>query len=158
VNSERLAWVVISLKEVLEASLLVGTFLLLLIAVTIVYLQRRPSLSAENVTLRRHDAAQPQGVTETVRQSVASSPTLQPLGRLGGGSWSTQVLNYLQSHPGLIGCSNGSVDAPAASAGQAGSSLANRRLLVPAPAAPAELLQPAAARHPLRATDDRAAA
>ena len=63
----------------------------------------RPSLITENATLHRHDATQPQGVTETVRQSVASSPTLQPLGRLGGVPWSTQVLDYLQSNPGLVG-------------------------------------------------------
>ena len=63
----------------------------------------RPSLIMEDATLRRHDAAQPQDMTETVRQSVASSPTRQPLGRVDGGSWSTQVLNYLQSRPGLIG-------------------------------------------------------
>ena len=30
-------------------------------------------------TLRRHDAAKPQGMTETVRQSVTSSPTRQPV-------------------------------------------------------------------------------
>ena len=65
-----------------------------------------PSLITENATQRRHDAAQPQGVTETVRQAVASSPTRQPLDRLGGVSWSTQILNYLQSHPGLVGRNN----------------------------------------------------
>jgi hypothetical protein len=62
----------------------------------------RHSLITENATLRRHDAAQPQGVTETVRRSVASSPTREPLGRVGGLSWSTQVLNYLQSNLGLV--------------------------------------------------------
>ena len=66
----------------------------------------RPNLITENATLRRHDAAQPHGVTETMRQSVASSPTLQPLGRVGEVSWSTQVLNYLQSNPGLVGRNN----------------------------------------------------
>ena len=66
----------------------------------------RPSFITENATLRRHDAAQPQGVTETVRQSVASSPTLQPLGRVGEVSWSTQILNYLQSNSGLVGRNN----------------------------------------------------
>jgi hypothetical protein len=106
VNSEHLAWIVTNLKEVFEVSLLVGTFLPLLMAASIVHWQRRPSLVTKNVTLRRHDAAQPQGVTETVRQSVASSPTLQPLGRLGGVSWPTQILNYLQSHPGLVGRNN----------------------------------------------------
>lgn len=63
----------------------------------------RLSLITEGATLRRHDAAQPQGVTETVRQSEASSSTRPPLGRVGGVSWSTQILNYLQSHPGLVG-------------------------------------------------------
>jgi hypothetical protein len=62
----------------------------------------RPSPITENATLRRHDAAQPQGETETVRQAVASSPTGQPLDRVGGVSWSTQVLNYLQSNLGLV--------------------------------------------------------
>jgi hypothetical protein len=121
VNSERLAWIVINLKEVFEVSLLVGTFLPLLIASTIVHWQRRPSLVTKNVTLGRHGAAQPQGMTETVRLSVASSPMHQPLDRVGGISWSTQVLNYLQSHPGLVGRDNWSVDASAVSAGQAGS-------------------------------------
>jgi hypothetical protein len=63
----------------------------------------RPSLITEDATLRRHGAAQPQGMTETVRQSVTNSPTHQPPGRLGAVSWSTQVLNYLQSNPGLVG-------------------------------------------------------
>ena len=57
----------------------------------------RPSPITENATQRRHDAAQPPGVTETVRQAMASSPTHQPLDRVGGVSWSTQVLNYLQT-------------------------------------------------------------
>jgi hypothetical protein len=63
----------------------------------------RPSLITEDATLRRHGAAQPQGMKETVRQSVANSPTHQPPGCLGAVSWSTQVLNYLQSNPGLVG-------------------------------------------------------
>jgi hypothetical protein len=66
----------------------------------------RHSLITENARLRRHDAAQPQGVKATVRQSVASSPPLQPLGRVGEVSWSTQLLNYLQSNPGLVGRNN----------------------------------------------------
>ena len=66
----------------------------------------RPSPITENATQRRHDAAQLQGVTETVRQAVASSPTRQPLDRVGGISWSTQVLNYLQSNLGLVGRNN----------------------------------------------------
>ena len=57
----------------------------------------RPSSITENATQRRHDAAQPQGVKETVRQAVAGSLTRQPLDRVGGVSWSTQVLNYLQT-------------------------------------------------------------
>jgi hypothetical protein len=103
VNSERLAWIVTNLNEVLEVSLVLGTFLSLLIAATIVCLQRRPSLITENVTLRRHGATQPQGVTEVTRQLVASLPAHQPGRASGEGSWSTQVLNYLQSHPGLVG-------------------------------------------------------
>ena len=62
-----------------------------------------PSLITKDTTLRRQSAAQPQGVMETVRQSVASSPTREPLGRVGGVSWSTQVFNYLQSNPSLVG-------------------------------------------------------
>ena len=41
-NSERLAWIVTNLDHVLEAGLLVGTFLPLLIAAAIVYRERYP--------------------------------------------------------------------------------------------------------------------
>ena len=53
VNSEHLAWIVTNLKELFEVSLLVGTFLPLLMAASIVHWQRRPSLVTKNVTLRR---------------------------------------------------------------------------------------------------------
>jgi hypothetical protein len=41
-SSERLAWVVTNLDDLLEAGLLVGGFLPLLLAAAIVYRQRRP--------------------------------------------------------------------------------------------------------------------
>lgn len=63
----------------------------------------RSSLITENATPRRHGPAQLEGMMEAVRKSVANSPTRQPPGRVGEVSWSTQVLNYLQSNPGLVG-------------------------------------------------------
>jgi hypothetical protein len=41
-SGERLAWIVTNLDEVLNASLLLGSFLPLLIAAAIVHRQRRP--------------------------------------------------------------------------------------------------------------------
>jgi len=41
-NSEHLAWVVINMDDVLEAGLLLGAFLPLLLAAAIAYWERRP--------------------------------------------------------------------------------------------------------------------
>ncbi len=62
----------------------------------------RPSLLTEDATLRRHNAAEPQGATQTMGQFVANAPARQPQGRVDQVSWSTQVLNYLQSNLGLV--------------------------------------------------------
>ena len=62
----------------------------------------RPSLITEDATLRRRSAAEPQGATQTMGQSVANAPARPPQGRVGEVSWSTQVLRYLHGNPGLV--------------------------------------------------------
>ena len=62
----------------------------------------RPSLITKDDTLRRRSAAEPQGVTQTMGQSLTSAPSRQPQARVGEVSWSTQVLRYLHGNPGLV--------------------------------------------------------
>jgi hypothetical protein len=62
----------------------------------------RPSLITKDDTLRRRSAAEPQGATQTMGQSLANAPLRQTQGRVGEVSWSTQILRYLQGNPGLV--------------------------------------------------------